>query len=346
MYYDWGEVSGHVDDLFELLAAQDTSRCIVVSDPPSGLRAFIVIDDTTLGPAAGGVRTRRYASTREALEDAALLARAMTLKCALAGLPNGGGKAVVMDHAGLDRERAFERLGQRIEELGGLFRTAGDLGTGDAELAAMARATRFVVTDGNMLAGAVAEGLVGCMRAAADVAGKALNGARVSLQGAGLIGRAAAQALAREGARLVVSDLDPARAARLAHEVGGEVCAPDEALLADVDIVSPCATGGVVDAEAARRMRAWALCGAANNILADPQAADILLERGVLHVPDPIASAGGVIRGLSDEPTAAQRIGRLAETARQVLETSLRERRTPRRIAEALAWERVRARGQ
>jgi leucine dehydrogenase len=333
-----------VDDLFETLEAQDTSRCIVVSDPPSGLRAFIVIDDTTLGPAAGGVRTKRYASAREALEDAALLARAMTLKCAIAGLAHGGGKAVVMDHPGLHRELAFERLGQRIEELGGLFRTAGDLGTSETDLAAMARVTRYVSADGAVLAEAVAQGLIGCMQACADVAGKSLRGARVAIQGAGLIGRAAALAAVREGVRVIVSDLEPERAEQLAREVDGETCPASDILLADADIVAPCATGGVIDAEVAQHMKAWALCGAANNALGDPQAADILSSRGILHVPDPIASAGGVIRGLSDEASnhGTLLIRGLGATARLVLEASLRDRRTPQRIAEALAWERVR----
>jgi leucine dehydrogenase len=115
--------------MLDQMRALDVDRVVLWRDAASGLEAILVIDDVTLGPAAGGVRTRAYRSPEDALADAAALARAMTVKCALAGLPTGGGKCVVLDHAGLDRARGFRVLGERIAELGGLFRTAGDLGT-------------------------------------------------------------------------------------------------------------------------------------------------------------------------------------------------------------------------
>lgn len=316
----------------------------MVSDPPSGLRAFIVIDDTTLGPAAGGVRTQRYSSARAALEDAALLARAMTIKCALADLPAGGGKAVVMEHAGLDRERAFERLGQRIEELGGLFRTAGDLGTDQRDLDAIAKGTRHVVTDGAMLAEAVAQGLLACLRTCAAQRKREVAGLRVAIQGAGAIGSAVARRLAREGCQVVVADVDIDRARRVAHEVSGEVCSAGGILLAETDVVVPCATGGVIDVEIAKRLRAWAVCGAANNILGDPQVGEVLAGRDILHVPDPISSSGGVIRGLCfTQPDRGDAlIEKLAVTTREVLEEARTTGRTPQRVAEARAWSKVR----
>lgn len=334
-----------MDDLFDTLAAQDTGRCIMVSDPPSGLRAFIVIDDTGLGPAAGGVRTRKYTSAREALSDAALLARAMTLKCAIAGLNAGGGKAVVMEHAGLDRERAFRKLGERIEELGGLFRTAGDLGTHDADLAAMAERTQYVTANGPMLADAVARGVLGCIEACAKRRGKTLAGLRVGVQGAGAIGGALCRALAKAGAHVIVSDLDITLARTVANEVGGEVCSATGLLLADADVLAPCATGGVIDLETAQRMRAWAVCGAANNCLGDPAAAETLRSRQILHVPDLIASAGGVIRGLSVHlPDAGEAlIQGLATTTASVLDEAETSQLTPQRVAEARAWARIRS---
>jgi leucine dehydrogenase len=333
-----------LEDLFETLAAQDTSRCIVVSDPPSGLRAFIVIDDTTLGPAAGGIRTRRYTSARGALEDAALLARAMTIKCALAGLPAGGGKAVVMEHAGLDRERAFERLGRRIEELGGLFRTAGDLGTSERDLAAVAKGTRYVATDARELADAVAQGLLTCLRACVAQRKREVAGLRVAVQGVGAVGAAVARKLAHAGCHVVVADIDLDRARRLAHEISGQVCSEGGILLTETDVVVPCATGGVIDLDIAKRLRAWAVCGAANNILGDPQAGDVLAARGILHVPDPISSSGGVIRGLclAQPDRGDALIEGLAVTTCEVLEEARATGRTPQRVAEARAWSKVR----
>jgi len=334
-----------LDDLFDTLAAQDTGRCIMVSDPPSGLRAFIVIDDTSLGSAAGGVRTRKYTSAREALSDAALLARAMTLKCAIAGLQAGGGKAVVMDHAGLDRERAFRKLGERIEELGGLFRTAGDLGTHDSDLAAMAERTQYVTTDGPKLAEAVARGTLGCIEACAIRRGRTLRGLRVGVQGAGAIGSALCRALSKAGAHVIVSDLDIALARSVANEVGGEVCSATGLLLAEVDVVAPCATGGVIDLEAAQRMRAWAVCGAANNCLGDPLAAETLRARQILHVPDLIASAGGVIWGLSVhlQDAGEALIRGLSATTTSVFDEAEASQSTPQRVAEARAWARIRS---
>ena len=336
-----------MDELWDALEQTDATRCVVVTDPPSGLRAFIVLDDLTLGPAAGGVRTKRYASARHALEDAAMLARAMTLKCALAGLRAGGGKAVVMEHAALDRERAFERLGERVEELGGIFRTSGDLGTTEQDLAAMARRCQYVSPDVPRLAGAVAAGLLACIEACAAHRDRSLSGLKVAVQGVGAVGRAAATTLATAGASVIVSDLDEDLARQVAAEAGGEICSAQGLLLADVDVLVPCATGGVLDEDTARKLRAWAVCGAANNVLAGPEVAERLKERDVLHVPDPISSAGGVITGLlPGEQDAEERdrlLAGLGDTTRAVLERAHAEDVTPARVAESLAWERIRA---
>ncbi len=320
-------------------------RCFVFRDAPSGLVAFLVIDDTTLGPAAGGVRTWRYASPEDAAADAARLARAMTLKCALAGLDAGGGKMVVMDHAGLDRARAFEILGDKVEELGGLFRTAGDLGTRAADLQAMARRTQYVHTDEGDLAGSVARGLRRCVEeAAAAVMGVGLGGLRVAVQGAGAIGAAAARELLAHGADVLVADVDESKALA----VGCEVIAPEDVLVADVDVVAPCAVGGVMDLDVASRLRAWCVCGAANNILASDDVADALLRRAITHVPDVIASAGAVIDGIGrtlmnlDDRTPL--IDKLGDTAREVLERALADGETPLRVAERIARERIAAR--
>jgi leucine dehydrogenase len=317
----------------------------VVTDVASGLRAFIVIDDTTLGPAAGGVRTRRYASASEALADVQRLARAMTLKCSLAGLRAGGGKAVVLEHDGLDRPRAFERLGAAVEELGGIFRTAGDLGTAPADLEAMARATRYVHTDERHLAESVARGLLRCIEACADLGGRSPAGLRIALQGAGSIGARAARVLSDAGMELVVADVDGARAAAVAAATGARVVPPEGVLVADVDIVAPCAAGGVITEEVAAAMRAWAVCGAANNAVASREAARLLAQRGILHVPDPIASAGAVIDGIAASvmglPDRGPLIDRLGDVAREVLAESLRSGRSAIEVAEERAWTRI-----
>jgi leucine dehydrogenase len=332
--------------MLEALARHHIDRLITLRDEASGLQALIVIDDVTLGPAAGGVRTRSYGSLDAALADVAALARAMTIKCALAGLDAGGGKAVVLDHAGLDRRRAFAALGQRIAELGGLFRTAGDLGTTAADLDVMARHCPYVHTDESTLSSAVARGLVRCIEACARLRGgpSDVRGLRVAIQGVGAIGAAVADALSIRGAELVIADPDAARAATIAERTGARVIRPEAILTVDVDVVAPCAVGGVVTVEVAHALRAWALCGAANNILADERAAHALAGRGIAVVPDVVASAGAVIDGIGASVMGlldrASLIHRLGDTAYELLV----EARDSGRPAGELAVARARAR--
>ncbi|HTJ41760.1 MAG TPA: Glu/Leu/Phe/Val dehydrogenase dimerization domain-containing protein [Kofleriaceae bacterium] len=321
----------------------------VVRDVKAGLEAVIVIDDTTLGPAAGGVRTRAYPSAIAAVKDCARLAHAMTIKCALAGLDAGGGKAVVIDHAGLDRARAFHVLGEAIEALGGAFRTAGDLGTHAADLDVMASATRFVHTDERNLAAAVARGLAGCAIACADAHGGSgsIGEMRVAIQGAGAIGAAVARALAAHGARISIADVEAAREIAIAREIGCEIVRPEELLLSPADLLAPCAIGGVVDGALAARIPAWGVCGAANNVFADDRAAHVLHDRGVLVVPDVLASAGAVIDGIgASVMKLADRtplIDALAATAGALLRESRDTGRTTTDLAHARARARIAA---
>jgi leucine dehydrogenase len=331
------------------LDAAGVARCVIWRDAASGLTAVLVIDDLSLGPAAGGVRTRAYPRLADALAEAAGLAQAMTRKCALAGLAAGGAKAVVLDHPGLDRPRAFARLGQFVAELGGVFRTAGDLGTTAADLAAMATTCPYVHVDERGLAEAVARGLCGCVAACAAIRGRGLAGLRVAIQGCGSIGAAAARALRAGGAVLTVADVDAARAARVAAEVEARVVAPDDLLLEDVDVVAPCAIGGVITPAVAASLRAWAVCGAANNILDSREAARVLAARGVLHVPDEVASAGAVIEGIGRSVMGfADRtplIDGLGATARALLAEAAASGELPVVLAERWARARVAAAG-
>lgn len=335
-----------MDEIFSVISASGGARVITVVDEMSGLRAFIAIDDTTLGPAAGGVRTMRYPSVTHALRDVLGLARAMTRKCSLAGLDAGGGKAVVLLHDGLKREAAFKRLGQVIEELGGLFRTAGDLGTTEADLHAMASSSRYVHTDERNLAAAVGRGLVRCIEACAAVRGVASSGLTVAIQGAGSIGASTARAVAAAGMQVILADVDHARAMRVASEIAeARVVDPGEILLERADVIAPCAIGGVITHDVARSMHAWAVCGGANNALASEDVAHVLATRRVLHVPDPIASAGAVIDGIGrsvmklDDPTSL--IDRLGTTAREVLEEAVATGKTPVEVAERRALDRI-----
>jgi len=334
--------------MLEQMQQLDVDRVVLWRDAASGLQAILVIDNVTLGPAAGGVRTRAYPTVSHALADAAALARAMTQKCALAGLAAGGAKCVVLDHPAFDRARGFHALGERIAELGGLFRTAGDLGTTPADLAAMASRCPWVHTDESGLAAAVAHGLLRCIEACAALRGVPVAGLRIAVQGAGSIGAAVARRLSAAGASLIIADIDPARARAVADQTGATLADPAAILTAPVDLIAPCAVGGAIDAAIAPSIQAWAICGAANNLFASPDAEDALIARGILVVPDVVASAGAVIDGIGR--TVMQLADRtplidaLGATARRILDESRRTGARPSAIARQLATAQIAAR--
>ncbi len=334
--------------LFDTLDEIGLRKLVVVSDRPSGLRALIAIHDTTLGPAAGGVRTRAFPDEWAALREVAALARTMTYKCALAGLPCGGGKAVVMDHPGLDRTHAFEVLGAAVESLGGLLRTAGDFGTTESDLRAMERRTQYVSCDpqGIDLEGATARGVLLAMReAAVSIGFEDLNGLDVIVQGVGAIGSVLVRDLVEHGVRVRVCDVNEERTQAAVDAYGVEIIGLDDLVRTPCDVFAPCALSSVVDAAIAATIPCKVICGAANNPLSEDSVADVLAARGVLYVPDFVANAGGVIEGMGDavleldDRTAL--IERIAETTRAVLEAARERNETPLAVARALAQARI-----
>jgi leucine dehydrogenase len=275
-----------------------------VEDAETGLRSFIALHSTRLGPAAGGLRMRVYDSDEAALADVLNLSRGMSYKNAAAGLPLGGGKAVIMGDPATDKTPALLRaMGRAIDALGGRYWTAEDMGMSPADMAEIARATRHVAgrDDGQHASGdpspVTARGVAAAMRAgAARLWGSDdLRGRHVAVQGLGHVGWHLCRILHEAGARLSVADMAPARAATTAREFGAEVVVPDAILSAEADILAPCAIGGVLNAGTIPDIRARMVCGAANNQLATPQDADRLHARDILYLPDYVANGGGII---------------------------------------------------
>lgn len=305
-----------------------------IYEPELGLLAYVVLDSTVLGPAAGGVRTRAYASELAVAEDACRLARAMTYKCALGGIDAGGGKVVVRASPALKREEAFAALGRLVDSLDGDLRTAGDYGTTDADLAAMG--SRYVHADTATLSGSVARGVLRCAEAIADVKGRpGLSGLRAAVQGVGDIGAAVARAFTEAGAQVCIADVDEARAAQIADEIGAEIVAPEDILYEDVDLLSPCAVGDVLSLDVAQRLRAWAIVGGANNITTGLDVDEALQRRGVTFVPDLLSSAGAVIEGIGrtvmgmGQEDRQNLVDTLRQTALLVLEDAARTGEPP-----------------
>ncbi len=282
---------------------------VFANDDDSGLRAIIAIHSTALGPALGGTRMRPYASDEEALADVLRLSRAMSLKNSAAGLPHGGGKAVIIADPAHDKTPAlFAAYGRAIDALGGRYVTACDVGTSPADMSAVSATTRWVtgrpaeeggVGDSGVL---TAHGVEVAMQAAArhrwgsaDLAGR-----HVVVQGLGKVGGRLARSLLDQGARVTVTDVDPEAVAR-AVESGARAVGVDEVLAVEADVLSPNALGGVLNATTIPDLRVEVVCGGANNQLAVPdEDAAALTDAGILYAPDYIVNAGGVI-AVSDE---------------------------------------------
>jgi leucine dehydrogenase len=336
-----------MSDIFDKISAAGAHRVMLLNDQASGLRAIIALDELTLGPACGGIRTQPYATFGDALADVARLSAAMTLKCAIAGVDAGGGKTVVIDHPQMDRAAAFRRLGRYINDLGGLYRAAGDLGTSLEDLLHAAEETDYVDTTGAQLGEATGIGIVNCIRACAlyrDI--RDLGSLTIAVQGCGLIGAGVARSMAQQGATVVVADVDPARAAQLASEIGGTSIGADQILMTDADIVAPCAVGGILTEEVVAGMKAWAICGGANNQLASPVVGTLLAERGIAYVPDFLASAGAVIDGATRSLMHIDRAPLLAQmegTALAILATARDQQRPTTDVARDMAVARIAA---
>ena len=327
-------------------------QVLFTSDPESGLRAIIAIHDTTLGPALGGCRIRDYPTEDEALADVLRLSRGMSYKAALAGLPLGGGKAVVLTAPDRPKTPAMLRaMGRAIDWLNGRYVTAEDLGSSLADMDEIATATAHVAGragDGGDHSPFTAEGVFLCLEAAVRLAlGRELGGITVAVKGLGHVGWALARRLHAAGARLVVADVDPARVAAAVATFDAEPVPVEAIAQVRADVYAPCALGGDLSETTIPTLGAGIVCGAANNQLATPADGLRLLRRGVLYCPDYLVNAGGLISvarrplGLSAEAVGAK-LGGLPATLRDVLASARRENRAPGAVADDLAEARFR----
>ena len=303
-------------------------------DPETGLRALVAIHSTRLGNALGGTRRWHYATEADALYDVLRLARGMTYKAAASGLPMGGGKSVIMlpkpGHTATEAEGSA--MGRFVNTFHGRYIAAADVGTDQQFIDWMASETRHVMGADSARSGGdpspfTARGVVHAMRAALLHRGKkpSFDGLTVAVQGVGHVGFHLASMLRSQGARVVAADLNRERLERAADELGVEPVSPAEILFTECDILAPCALGGVVDGNSARRLRCKILAGAANNILDDPEEdAATLRNLGIVYAVDFVANAGGVIHltchylGQRTEERDAK-VAAIEETMAQVL---------------------------
>lgn len=288
-------------ELFDTLAAMGHEEIVMCSDPSVGYKGILAVHSTKLGPALGGTRFWQYATDEEAITDALRLSRGMTYKNAVAGLHLGGGKSIIIgDNKTKDREKIFRAHGRFVESLGGRYITAEDVGTSTKDMSYVQMETTHVAG----LAGksgdpspVTAHGVFRAVQASANRkwGSDSLEGKTVAIQGCGSVGTYLAKELHAAGAKLIVSDIDSAKAARVAQLTGARIVEGDAIFTADADIFSPCALGGIINDTTIPKLKVEIVAGGANNQLLEERHGDALQAKGILYAPDYVANAGGVI---------------------------------------------------
>jgi leucine dehydrogenase len=331
----------------------------------SGLFTLVAVHSTARGPALGGCRMWTYGDASEALRDVLRLSRAMTFKAAVAGLPLGGGKGVIMlrpEDDGLTPERREAVLldfGDTVEALGGAYLTAEDVGTSEPDMETIAERTRHVTGLAESRGGSGDPSpwtALGCLVALEVTAERAfgtpdLRDRSVAIVGLGHVGGRLAELCAEAGAQLVVADVDP-RKRELAERIGARWTDPGDALTAEVDLLAPCALGGVLNDDTVPALRCRAIAGAANNQLAADSLADALAARGILWAPDFVCNAGGIINisvelepeGYSPERADA-RVRAVGDTLRHIFESAEATHTTPLAAATEIGRARISGEG-
>jgi len=331
----------------ELFERWDGEEAVVRYDRESGGWIFVCIHSTVLGPAAGGTRLRVYPTPADGLADAMKLSRAMTVKWAGANLPSGGGKAVLAVPelpTGDARRELLLRYGDVVQSLSGLYRTAGDMNITPHDLDVVHERCEWVYGTtsggGNSGRGTAIAVHAGLEASAEHALGSSdLKGRSVLVQGAGAVGEVLVRLLRDDGAEVLVSDVDEARA----RATGATVISPDDVYDTECDIYSPCAIGGTLNAGTIQRLRCKIVGGSANNQLAEPGDAARLHERGILYAPDFIINAGGIIQLylLEDRGVSEDEMQRALHGVGDTLRDIFARGGDPADAAEQLAAERI-----
>ncbi|RIV22973.1 Glu/Leu/Phe/Val dehydrogenase [Alicyclobacillaceae bacterium I2511] len=342
-------------ELFSEMAKHDYEQMVFCADESTGLKAVIVIHDTTLGPALGGCRMWNYASESDAIVDALRLARGMTYKAAVAGLNLGGGKTVVFgDPKVAKSEGLFRSLGRFIQGLNGRYITAEDVGTSVQDMDIVHMETDFVTgttrSDGSSgnPSPVTALGVFRGLQATAKVAlgSDDLSGKTVAIQGLGSVGYNLAKMLHKAGAQLIVTDINEESLRKAVAELNAKVVRPSEIFDQRCDIFAPCALGAIINDDTIERLHCAAIAGAANNQLAEDRHGDLLYEKGIVYAPDYVINAAGLInvaeelRGYN-ETRAMKKVEEIYDIMLRIYDVSRESQIGPHRAANQMAENRI-----
>ena len=331
-------------------------QVLFVSNESVGLTGIIALHSTALGPAAGGCRMHAYESTEDALTDVLRLSKGMSYKNSAAGLPLGGGKAVIIAHPdSKNKNELLRAFSLHVQSLAGRYWTAIDIGVGpeDADIMAahcdyiFARASQYE-SGFNPSSFTALGGFTGIRAAVSHVWGKAsLKGMRVAIQGLGATGADLAARLHEAGATLVVTDVKEPLVQEVVSKYGATAVAPDAIHAQDVDIFAPCAMGSILNDQTIPDIKAKVVCGLANNQLTKPQHGALLVEHGITYVPDYVVNAGGmlgastVIFSKPDRATSEKNILGLFDTIGSILDTAKQKQLPTADVADQLAQNRI-----
>ncbi len=350
-----GAVTGNV---FGATDFDDHELVVFGRDKDSGLKAIVAVHDTALGPACGGCRMWPYATEAEAVRDVLRLSRGMSYKNAMAGLPLGGGKSVIIGDSRTGKSEALLRaFGRVVDSLGGRYIAAEDVGITVADVHVMGQETRHVagLNKGHDASGDpspfTAYGVYLGIKAAVrhKLGAESLKGVRVAVQGLGNVGGHLVRRLADEGAVLTVSDIHAETVARVVDACGATAVDPARIHAADVDVFAPCALGAVINPESLDALKAGIVAGGANNQLSTDAMGAALRQRGVLYAPDYVINAGGIINVAGevlhgyDRAEVLRQVERIPATLTDIFRRAEREDRPTSAIADEMARERLAA---
>lgn len=338
---------------FDTLLADRYEGLHFFADQKTGLRGLIGIHSTKLGPALGGTRAlSTYASEQDAVVDVLRLSRGMTYKAALAGLPHGGGKAVIfLPKGGFERPALFEAFGRAVQSLGGRYITTEDSGTSPDDMEYVQRHTTSVVglkgKSGDP-SPVTAFGVVRGIEAAAKVSLERndLKGLRVTLLGVGHVGMPLAEELHKRGAKLFVNDINKAAVDQAVSRFGAVAMSLPDLIKQEADVFAPCALGATLNDETIPQLKVKVVAGAANNQLKEPRHGQMLMDRGITYCPDYAINAGGLINVAQevvgyDREKAYARASKIYDTIETILVRAKKEGRRPEQIADKIVEERI-----
>ncbi len=343
--------------VFQHMSFDDHERVVFCCDPESGLKAIIAVHSTELGPAAGGCRMWPYATDDEAIKDVLRLSRGMSYKNAMAGLPIGGGKTVIIGDSRKDKSEAlFQALGDLVESQGGEYIIAEDVGISVSDMEIVATRTQFVSglphdsgSAGGDPSPKTARGIFhGIKAAVAHKLGRGdLDGLTVSVQGVGHVGYYLCKDLHEAGAKLIVADINADSVQRVVKEFGAVAVASDEILSQEADVLAPCALGGILDENTIPTLNVSIVAGGANNQLATDQDGDTLKEMGILYAPDYVINAGGIINvayeylNLGDDRDVMAKLEEIGDRLTEIFQAADSQGLSTNRVADAMARQRI-----